>query len=139
MRVFTGPIKGHELVGPWSPSDSFAAANGELLHRYVWSALDCPGGRARRQFISSEPAVTAYLAVQQKAPILAGAPHLVAGWPVRQDGRKSFVGMAIFDRDGILCASGRGALDHRSRLNRICGELTRPPSRFGGTLIVKVF
>ena len=107
MRVFTGPIKGHELVAAaWLPSDSFAAANGELLPRYVSSALDCPGGRARRQFISSEPAVTAYLAVQQKAPILAGAPHLVTGWPVRQDGRKSFVGMAIFDRDGILCAAG---------------------------------
>ena len=62
MRVFTGPIKGRELVAAaWSPSGSFAAANGELSPRYVWSALDCPGGRARRQFISSEPAVTAYL------------------------------------------------------------------------------
>jgi hypothetical protein len=107
MRVFTGPIKGRELVAAaWSPPDSFAADNGELLPKYVWSALDCPGGRARGHFISSEPAVTAYLAVQQKAPILAGTPYLVAGWPVRQDGRKSFVGMAIFDRDGILCASG---------------------------------
>jgi hypothetical protein len=107
MRVFTGPIKGHELVAAaWSPSDSFAADNGELLPKYVWSALDCPGGRARAYFISSEPAVTAYLTVQQKAPILAGTPYLVAGWPVRQDGRKSFVGMAIFDRDGDLCASG---------------------------------
>ena len=107
MRVFTGPIKGRELVAAaWSPSDSFAASNGELLPMYVWSALDCPGGRARRQFISSEPAVTAYLTVQQKTPILAGIPHLVTGWPVRQDGRKSFVGMAIFDRDGVLCAAG---------------------------------
>jgi hypothetical protein len=107
MRVFTGPIKGRELVtAAWSPSDLFAAANGELLPVYVWSALDCPGGRARRQFISSEPAVTAYLTVQQKTPILAGRPHLVTGWPVREDGRKSFVGMAIFDRDGVLCAAG---------------------------------
>ncbi len=107
MRVFTGPIKGRELVAAaWSPSDSFAASNGELLPMYVWSALDCPGGRARRQFISSEPAVTAYLTVRQNAPIRAGTPHLVTGWPVRQDGRKSFVGMAIFDRDGVLCAAG---------------------------------
>ena len=107
MRVFTGPINGRELVAAtWSPSASFATGNGELSPMYVWSALDCPGGRARRQFISSEPAVTAYLTVQQKAPILAGRPHLVTGWPVRQDGRKSFVGMAIFDRDGVLCAAG---------------------------------
>jgi hypothetical protein len=107
MRVFTGPIKGRELVAAaWSASDSFAAANGELLLVYVWTALDCPGGRATTQFISREPAVTAYLTVQQKAPILAGRPHLVTGWPARQDGRKSFVGMAIFDQDGVLCASG---------------------------------
>jgi hypothetical protein len=67
MRVFTGPIKGRDLVaGAWSPSGSFAAANGVLLPQYVWSALDCPGGRARRQFISREPAVTAYLSVQQR-------------------------------------------------------------------------
>jgi hypothetical protein len=74
---------------------------------YVWSALDCPGGRARRQFLSSEPAVTAYLAVQQVAPILVARPQLVTGWPIGQDGRKSFVGMAIFDRDGGLCAVSR--------------------------------
>jgi hypothetical protein len=107
MRVFPGPIKGHQLVAAsWSPSESFAAANGALLPVYVWSALDCPGGLARREFISSEPAVTAYLTVQQRAPILAGRPHLVTGWPIRQDGRKSFVGMAIFDRVGGLCAVG---------------------------------
>lgn len=101
MRVFTGPIKGRGLVAAaWSPSGSFAAANGALLPRYVWSAFDCPGGRARRQFISR------YLTVQQTTPILAGAPHLVTGWPIRQDGRKSFVGMAIFDRNGVLCAVG---------------------------------
>ena len=107
MRVFPGPIKGHDLVAAaWSPSDAFAGANGALLPVYVWSALDCPGGRARRQFLSSEPAVTAYLAVQQEAPILAGRPHVVTGWPIRQDGRKSFVGMAIFARGGDLCAVG---------------------------------
>ena len=107
MRAFPGPIKGHELVAAsWSPSESFTAANGVLLPVYVWCALDCPGGLARRAFISSEPAVTAYLTVRQSAPILGGRPHLVTGWPVRQDGRKSFVGMAIFDRDGGLCAVG---------------------------------
>jgi hypothetical protein len=105
MRVFTGSIEGHQLVaGAWSPSDAFSGANGELLTLYVWSALDCPGGRARRQFLSSDPAVTAYLAVQQVAPIRAGQPHLVAGWPIRQKGRKSFVGAAIFDARGGLCA-----------------------------------
>jgi hypothetical protein len=107
MRVFTGPIRGHDLVAAaWSPSDAFAGANGALLPTYVWSALDGPGGRARRHFLSSEPAVTAYLAVQQEVPILAGRPYVVTGWPIRQDGRKSFVGMAIFDRDGGLCAVG---------------------------------
>ena len=107
MRVFTGPIEGNELVAAaWSPSDAFAGPDGELLSVYVWSALDCPGGRARRQFLSSEPAVTAYLAVQEVAPVRAGKPHLVMGWPIRQDGRKSFVGMAIFDIDGGLCAAG---------------------------------
>ena len=66
---------GRELVAAmWSPSASFATGNGELLPMYVWSALDCPGGRARRQFISSEPAVTAYLTVQQKAPNLREGP-----------------------------------------------------------------
>ena len=46
------------------------------------------------------------MTVEQKRPILAGTPHLVTGWPIRQNGRKSFVGMAIFDRDGVLCATG---------------------------------
>ena len=53
IRVFTGPIKGRELVAAaWSPSGSFAAANGELLPKYVGrrsTVLEVgPGGSSSR-------------------------------------------------------------------------------------------
>jgi hypothetical protein len=106
MWVFAGPISERGLVAAaWVPSNSFAGADGAVLSVYVWSALDCPGGLARRQLLSSEPAVTAYLAVQQWEPVLAGNSHVVIGCLVRNTGRKSFVGMAIFDQGGRLCAS----------------------------------
>jgi hypothetical protein len=107
MRVFTGPIRESDLVATaWAPSEAFAGADGTLLTAFVWSALDCPGGLARRQFLTSEPAVTAYLAVKQLAPILAGRPHVVIGWPIHHESRKSLVGVAVFDREDVLCARG---------------------------------
>lgn len=107
LRVFPRPIRERDLVAAaWVPSEAFAGPDGALTPAFVWSALDCPGGHARMQFCASEPAFTANLAVRLRAPVLAGREHLVIGWPIRHEGRKAVVGSAIFDRNGVLCASG---------------------------------
>jgi hypothetical protein len=107
LRIFTGAIKNRDVVAAaWTPSPAFASEGGELRPEYVWSALDCPGGWARKRFISDEAAVTAYLAREQSAPVHTGMPHIVMGWPIHQEGRKTLVGMAIFDRGGNICVRG---------------------------------
>ena len=130
IRVFTGPIKGRDLV----------AAAGRLrvpLRRpTVCSCLSTCGQRSTVLEVgpggSSSRGACRHGVPERsaKTPILAGAPYLVTGWPVRQDGRKSFVGMAIFDRDGVVCAVGEGALDHRSPdQNRRSGHPTLAAGR----------
>jgi hypothetical protein len=39
--------------------------------------------------------------------MVGGEPHVVAGWPVGEDGRKRFAGSAVFGADGSVRAFAR--------------------------------
>ena len=43
-------------------------------------------------------------------PVVAGAEHVVVGWPIAIDGRKHHAGGAIFSADGALLAAARALL-----------------------------
>jgi hypothetical protein len=102
LRVFVGPVADRSLVaGIWTPSVSFADSTGSVRPEFVWAALDCPGGWARRRFLGiPEAGVTAYLAADLQHPIRASQPYLVIGWPIRREGRKAWVGALISDAVG---------------------------------------
>lgn len=109
LRIFPGVATGEDLVvAAWRPSVIFADPDDAsfLARPYVWAALDCPGGWARKELsrATTDRAVTAYLAAELVGPVILGEPHVVVGWPISRDGRKARVGSAIFSVDGDLCA-----------------------------------
>ena len=74
----------------------------------VWSALDCPsyfGGRLRD---FGRAAVLGRLTATLCRPLEVGAPYIVVGWPILQEGRKWDGGSAVFSAEGELCAFARG-------------------------------
>lgn len=109
LRLFTGKLSERELVAStWTPAASFAAANGEVERAIVWSALDCPsyfGGRLRDY---GRIAVLGRLTASLLRPVRVGAPHIVLGWPIGQEGRKWDGGSAVYTAQGELCAFARG-------------------------------
>ena len=105
LRLFAGPVAGREVfAAAWTPAAEFAGSDGAVDPLFVWAALDCP---------SSAPAMTgttrvlASLAAEQRAPVAVGEPHVIASWPIGQEGRKHWNGVALWDADGDVRAVGR--------------------------------
>jgi hypothetical protein len=109
LRLFTGKLPERELVAcAFRPGASFADADGNVDRAIVWSALDCPsyfGGRLRG---FGRAAVLGRLTATVCRSLPVGAPYIVVGWPIAQEGRKWDGGSAIFSADGELCAFARG-------------------------------
>ena len=68
----------------------------------VWAAMDCPGGWASD--LIGRPMVLGRMTLQQHAAPTVGDPHVVVGWTVGTDGRKTFSGTALYDTGGQLLA-----------------------------------
>jgi len=102
--VFPGPLEGTDLVAAsWTPPTWAADADGAVLPRFVWAALDCPGYFA----VHGADLALAFLARQQSAllaPIRAGIEHVVVGRPLERDRRKGFAATAILDSAGTVLA-----------------------------------
>ncbi len=109
LRLFTGKLPQRELVAcSFRPGPGFAGADGDVDPAIVWSALDCPsyfGGRLRD---FGRAAVLGRLTATLCRPLAVGAPYIVVGWPILQEGRKWDGGSAIFSATGELCAFARG-------------------------------
>jgi hypothetical protein len=114
LRIFPGRVVGQDVVAaPWTPSKSLADTHGRVESEFVWSALDCPTiwallllGRPD----TDERAVTAQLAVQLIAPVLASQPQIVMGWKVGEAGRARIAGGAIYSTEGRLLATAKHTL-----------------------------
>jgi hypothetical protein len=114
LRIFPGRVVGQDVVAaPWTPSKSLADTNGRVETEFVWSALDCPTiwallllGRPD----TDERAVTARLAVQLIAPVLASQPQIVMGWKVGEAGRARIAGGAVYSTEGRLLATAKHTL-----------------------------
>lgn len=89
-----GPVGPGVVAATWTPvtEDRFL----------VWSALDCPGGWASES--PGRPMVLGRMTLQQLAQPHVGQPHVVVGWTVGSEGRKTFSGTALYDDDGALLA-----------------------------------
>jgi hypothetical protein len=105
LNVFPGWLPDGSMVATlWRPDPAFADADGDLRPAFAWAALDCPGGFAAGQGRNGGGYVTARMHVALHAPVRAGEPHVVIGWPVQRDGRKVLSGTAIYDRDRRVLA-----------------------------------
>ena len=89
-----GPVGTDHVAAVWTPE----AADRTM----VWAALDCPGGWA--EDLPGRPMVLGRMALRLDAEPEPGQPHVVQGWIVRRDGRKSFSGTSLRDADGRLLA-----------------------------------
>ncbi len=82
------------VAAEWTPSTDEAFL--------VWAALDCPGGWAADT--PGRPMVLGRMTLQPIAAPTVGDPHVVVGWTVGTEGRKTFSGTALYDVRGSLLA-----------------------------------
>lgn len=111
LGVFAGEIPGRGVMAsPWTPPDWTAGDDGTVRPEFVWAVLDCPATFAPLLMGAQDPAFLAGFSVRIDAPVVAGAEHVVVGWPIAVDGRKHHAGGAIFAADGALLAAARALL-----------------------------
>ncbi|MBK5306061.1 MAG: hypothetical protein JJD92_05175 [Frankiaceae bacterium] len=89
-----GPVAPGTVATTWTPmtDDAFL----------VWAALDCPGGWA--EDVPGRPLVLGRMTLELHALPAVGAPHVVIGWVIGREGRKTFSGTALYDAGGTLLA-----------------------------------
>ena len=106
LRILVGPLANRPIDATvWTPDSSLAGPDGSVDPRFVWAALDCPGGMAAMA-TSEAPMVLGRMSARIERPLDIGTECIVLGWEIRADGRKHFTGTALFDATGepIGCA-----------------------------------
>lgn len=105
LRLFPGPVDGAPVsAAPWVPAVDLGDGDGIVAPEFVWASLDCPsyfGG------VYGRLAVLGRLAVDIRAPVRAGQPHVVLGWGRGSEGRKHHAAAAVTTPDGELLAVSR--------------------------------
>lgn len=109
LRIFAGRVPGHDdlQAAAWTPDPDLAAGDGALPAEMVWAALDCPSAVPVANPGNHPPIVLARLAARLARPVQAGAPHVLAAWPIAVDGRKRHAGVALYDERGEPLAWAR--------------------------------
>jgi hypothetical protein len=93
------------VAAAWTPSAAHALPDGTVPTEIVWAALDCPAGYAwSNRLPDAPPMMTGRITAAIDAPLRAGQPYVVVGWPIEQDGRKLHAGTAIVGEDGLVHA-----------------------------------
>ena len=111
LRVVCGAIEGREdvVAAPWEPTTAFVDAEdercGAVARRYVWAALDCPGGMAALGGRAA-PILLARFAGRIERRRRAGERCMAMGWRISSEGRKHVVGTALIDAGGAVLACG---------------------------------
>jgi hypothetical protein len=108
LRIFPGAVDGTATIAaPWTPDASLADESGMVKPEFLWSALDCTGGFAAFPLPEGIALVLGELCVSVVGPARAGDPCVMAGWPLGVDGRKRFVGSAVYSAEGRTIALAR--------------------------------
>lgn len=107
LCIYPGKVPGKNLVAaPWIPDPSLGET-GLVRPEIIWASLDCPGafGFLKEEFTLI---LLGTLTVEIKRRVQVGERLVVIGWRIAQEGRKNFVGSALFNGAGELCAQGKG-------------------------------
>lgn len=101
LGIFAGPVEGRPgvVASPWAPRE-------EPTAEIVWAALDCPSGWAVDDFQREGVLLGRMAAHVLRLPEI-GAPHVVTGWRVGEEGRKRYAASALLDPDGTVLAAAR--------------------------------
>ena len=104
IRIFAGPLKnGGGAATVWTPEDWQADDDGNIGTAFVLGALDCPGYFS--QFPdANQHALLGRMTAEIITPLKAGEDYIVYGWPVAVEGRKHFVGTALYGAGGVCAA-----------------------------------
>lgn len=106
LRIFPGSIgRPGVLAAPWTPDLSLADDQSRVRPEFLWAALDCPGGISAMGE-RSKPLLLGRYAVRVDRPVAAGEKHVLMGWVISHEGRKHFVGSALYTAEGELCGIG---------------------------------
>jgi hypothetical protein len=108
LRTLAGPVPGRPglVAATWRPHAAFGDGTGHVDPRYLWAALDCPGGMAALGG-RSRPIVLGRFAGRLEGAVPVGEPCVVLGWRLAGTGRRHEVGTAIVDASGRVCGRAR--------------------------------
>ncbi|MGB0097675.1 MAG: hypothetical protein WBP81_34700 [Solirubrobacteraceae bacterium] len=98
LRIYAGHVGDSSLIAsPWTPE-----SDDPLL---AWAVLDCPSAYAIESVDHlTQIVVLASLTVELRQRPRAGERHVVAAWPVSNDGRKHHSASALYDATGGVLA-----------------------------------
>lgn len=71
----------------------------------IWAALDCPG--AWTVLEPGRPMVLGRMALERHGRVVPGATHVIQGWTLGQEGRKTYSGTLLRAPDGAVVAVAR--------------------------------
>lgn len=104
LRLFAGRVPGRDLfAAAWTPAAALGSS-GRVDPLFIWTALDCPSSAPA---MGGQTIVLASLAVDIRAAVKVGEPHVIGSWEIERDGRKHWSGVALWDAGGDVCAVGR--------------------------------
>lgn len=103
LEVYAAPLGEGIVAAAWETRASWAAADGNLPARFLWTALDCPGQFAYHA-AGIRTGMLGRLCARILRPIPAGERCVVTGWRIGIEGRRHYAGTAVFDARGTLCA-----------------------------------
>jgi len=106
-RVFVGPIEGApegHVAGVWRAAPGFCDQSGLAHPEIVWAAMDCPGSIAWVERLGQGGGLLGTMTAEILRRPAANEPVIITAWPLEQDGRKQFAGVAMFSAAGELMA-----------------------------------
>jgi hypothetical protein len=102
LCIFPGPTQRDQVIaGPWTPDTTLLDASGAVGLEFLWAALDCGGGVTMIDLLPEGMGVVlGELCVSIHRPVQVGERCVVSGWPLGAEGRKRFVGSAVYGENG---------------------------------------
>lgn len=100
FRIFAGRLSPGIVASTWTPSADLPGDGTQVGTEIMWAALDCPGAWASARDLNANPAVLGRMKALVFKRAIRGETHIVMGWTVADEGRKSFSGTAIAASDG---------------------------------------
>lgn len=95
-----------EAASFWQLDEAWANDEGNIDHRYIWSALDCPGYFAS---VGGKPALLGSMTTQIFKPLPKGGRAIIHAWTndknPNEGGRKRLAGTALYSESGDLIAA----------------------------------